>query len=130
VPGRIHRQTTTLGLLILIASGGVAALRAQGVVEIRMRGRYLSEPATVEITIAVEPNAHNRVLRVEADGEQLFRCTEVQLQGAKEQRIHVVEFKNLPAGYYAVRAQVLSGADVRGTAEHELVVGEPADQDQ
>jgi hypothetical protein len=107
---------------------GSSLVAAQDVVEIRLRGRYFSDPATVRVTIAVEPNAANRALRVEADGERLFRSSEVALDGEDGKRIHTLEFKNLPAGSYTIRAAVLSRAQVRGAAEEFLVVGDPADQ--
>lgn len=95
---------------------------AREVVEILLRGRYFVEPATVQITVAVEPDKANRALRIEADGDQLFRASELTLAGASEKRLHAVEFKNLPAGTYTLRAQVLSSDDVRGMASQELVV--------
>jgi hypothetical protein len=101
---------------------------AQDVVEIRMRGRYFSDPATVRITVAVEPDSANRTLRVEADGDRLYRSSEVVLEGENGKKIHTVEFKNLPAGYYTIRAAVLSQATVRGAAEELVVVGDPGDQ--
>lgn len=104
------------------------ATAAQDVVELRLRGRYFSEPATVHITVAVQPDAENRMLVIEADGERLFRSSEVALEGKSEQRLHTVEFKNLPAGQYVIRAEVLSKAAVRGFAEQTLVVGSPSDE--
>lgn len=95
---------------------------AKEVVEILLRGHYFVEPATVQITVAVEPDAKNRSLRIEADGERLFRASQLTLDGATEKRIHAVEFKNLPAGNYILRAEVLGAEDVRGMAEQELVV--------
>ena len=95
---------------------------AKEVVEILLRGHYFVEPATVQITVAVEPDAQNRSLRIEADGERLFRASQLALEGASEKRIHAVEFKNLPAGNYILRAEVLGAEDVRGMAEQELVV--------
>ena len=95
---------------------------AKEVVEILLRGHYFVEPATVQITVAVEPDAKNRSLRIEADGERLFRASQLALDGATEKRIHAVEFKNLPAGNYILRAEVLGAEDVRGMAEQELVV--------
>jgi hypothetical protein len=100
---------------------------AQDVVELRIRGRYFSDPATVRITVAVEPNADNRTLRVEADGDRLYRSSEVVLEGENGKKIHTVEFKNLPAGYYTIRAEVLSRAQIRGAAEELVVVGDPGD---
>lgn len=104
---------------------GALSVDAQGVVEIRLRGRYFSEPANVRITVAVEPDADNRVLRIEADGDRLFRSSQVTLSGASDRRLHTVEFKNLPAGSYTVRAQVLSNVEVRGAAEDILIVSGP-----
>lgn len=124
----------TLRRIILGAVGtaslfvGSSLVAAQDVVEIRLRGRYFSDPATVRITVAVEPNADNRALRVEADGDRLFRSSEVVLNGEDGKRLHTLEFKNLPAGSYTIRAAVLSTAQVRGAAEEFLVVGDPADQ--
>jgi hypothetical protein len=42
--------------------------------------------------------------------------------GADEKRLHTFTFKNLSAGNYTLRAQVLSSSDVRGTATNEMVV--------
>jgi hypothetical protein len=109
-------------------SVGSSLVAAQDVVEIRLRGRYFTDPATVRITVAVEPNADNRALRVEADGDRLFRSSEVLLEGEEGQRLHTLEFKNLPAGSYTIRAAVLSSQQVRGAAEEFLVVGDPGDQ--
>jgi hypothetical protein len=95
---------------------------AADVVEIRLHGRYYSEPATVQITVAVEPDHANRILRVEADGDRMFRSTDVTLTGELDKRLHVVEFKNLPAGAYELRAEVLSRDAVRGLAKQELIV--------
>ena len=95
---------------------------AREVVEILLRGHYFVEPATVQITVAVEPNARNRALRIEADGERLFRASQLALDGADEKRIHAVEFKNLPAGNYTLRAEVLGSDDVRGMAQQDLIV--------
>ncbi len=95
---------------------------AKEVVEILLRGHYFVEPATVQITVAVEPDAKNRSLRIEADGDRLFRASQLSLDGATEKRIHAVEFKNLPAGTYILRAEVLGAENVRGMAEQELVV--------
>ena len=76
----------------------------------------------MQITVAVEPDTANRVLRIEADGDQLFRASDLALAGANEKRLHAVEFKNLPAGTYTLRARVMSSDDVRGLASQELVV--------
>lgn len=112
----------SLALIIpLIAlTGSVGS--AKDNVEIRINGRFFAEPATVQLVVAVEPNSENRRLRVEADGDNMFRATEMELEGAKEQRLHTVEFKNLSAGGYTLRAQVMSNSSVRSQAEQEIMV--------
>lgn len=106
----------------VLAFAGATRGDARDVVEIRLHGRYFIEPATVRILVAVEPDAENRALLIEADGEQMYRSSELSLSGASEKRLHNVEFRNLPAGYYTLRAQVRSSHDVRGSASQELVV--------
>ena len=105
----------------LIALTGTAG-SAKDNVEIRLSGRFYAEPATVQLIVAVEPNSDNRTLRVEADGDSMYCATEIQLAGAREQRLHTVEFKNLSAGGYTLRAQVLSTSQVRSQATQEIMV--------
>jgi hypothetical protein len=116
---RIIAWTTLTAALITTAA---VAGDADEVVEIRLRGRYFSEPATVQITVAVEPAKNHRALVIEADGESYFRSSSLALAGEGEKRLHSVEFKNLPAGTYILRAQVRSAQDVLATATQDLVV--------
>jgi hypothetical protein len=111
--------TTLLTLAVIKAS-------ADDVVAIRINGHYFAEPAIVQVTVNVEPDEANRTLRVEADGDSFFRSSELTLDGLAEKRLHIVEFKNLPAGAYEVRAEVLSAKAVRGMATQDLeVMGTP-----
>jgi len=115
-------------LIITATMFGITATQvtAADLVAIRLNGHYYAEPATVQITVAVQPDQANRTLRVEADGDSFFRSAEVTLNGSDEKRIHVVEFRNLPAGTYEVRAEVLSSNAVRGTAVQDVeVMGSP-----
>jgi hypothetical protein len=111
-------------LLLTAALLGAAVTRsiAADLVAIRLNGHYFAEPATVMITVAIEPDQANRTLRVEADGDSLFRSTEVSLNGLAEKRLHTVEFKNLPAGLYELRAEVLSATAVRAMATQDVEV--------
>jgi len=95
---------------------------AEEMVQIRLRGHYYAEPATVQITVAVEPASNNRTLVIEADGDNYFRSSALLLDGQNEKRLHSVEFKNLPAGSYTLRAQVRSSEDVLATTTQDLVV--------
>ena len=114
-------------LIPLVALSGSGSSAKENV-EIRLTGHFFSEPATVQMVIAVEPEAENRKLRVEADGDNMFCATEVTLAGDKEQRLHTIQFKNLAAGEYTLRAQVLSNSSVRSQAEQAIMVtGDGAD---
>jgi len=113
----------------LVALAGITS-SAKDDVEIRISGRYFSAPATVQMIIAIEPDAQNRTLRVEADGDNMYTSTEMQLAGDREQRLHTIQFKDLAAGEYTLRAQVLSTSDVRSqTEQHIMVTGSPDGQD-
>lgn len=107
------------------ASASVVRGGAQNVVEIRLRGRYFMEPATVQIIVAVEPDADNRLLRIDADSDDMYRASDVTLNGTHEKRLHFVEFRNLQAGQYTLRAAVFSADALRGMATQELLVTGP-----
>jgi len=95
---------------------------SEEVVEMRLRGHFFVEPATLNITVTVDPHELNRQLRIEADSLHLFRASVIALAGESEKRVHSVVFKNLPAGAYVVRAWVMSSSTVRGQAEQEVIV--------
>jgi hypothetical protein len=125
--GRQKNLVTSWLIRGVILTGAFIALATTigsgaDVVTLRVPGYFYSEPATVRITVAVEPDARNRTLRLEADGERFYRSTEENLEGADEKRVHVIEFRNLPSGQYTVRAEVRSADSVRGTAAQELTV--------
>ena len=109
-------------LTALLATTAAVAGNAGEVVTIRLRGHYFSEPATVQITVAVEPAENHRALVIEADSDHYFRSSAIMLSGETDKRIHSVEFKSLPAGSYTLRAQVRSAAEVLATATEDLVV--------
>ncbi len=106
----------------VIALGSTTPGSAADVVEILLNGTYFSEPATVRFMVAVEPDAANRVLWIEADSADLYRASEIALVGKGEKRLHTLAFKNLTAGHYTLKAEVRSSAGVRGMATREVVV--------
>ena len=130
---RQGEQHVTRFIRLTALAGSIAALcaitgSAKDSVEIRISGHYYSAPATVQMVIAVEPDAQNRTLRVEADGDSMYTSTEMQLAGDREQRLHTIQFKDLSAGEYTLRAQVLSNSDVRSQDEQRIMVsGGPED---
>ena len=111
----------TTGFIVLGALT-VPLSPAKEIVEIKVHGYYFAAPATVPMTIAVEPGEENRVLVVEVDSDSYFRSSGVELDGEKEKRLHSLEFRSLPAGEYTLRAEVRSKTGVLGTATGGLVV--------
>lgn len=111
-----HRILSATLIAAALAAAAVRTGTASDVVEIRPSGRYLRAPATMRLTVLVEPNAANRTLRVEMDGADMFNATELPLEGASEKRVHAIQFNAVPAGLYRLRAAVFSAHDVRGTA--------------
>jgi hypothetical protein len=118
----VSRLLTSAAVLAALLAAASQAGHANQVVEIHLRGHFFAEPATVQITVAVEPDAHNRLLRIEADSGDFFRASELTLEGDEDKRLHSVEFKNLPAGSYVLKAEVLSTDALLGLATQELVV--------
>jgi hypothetical protein len=113
-------RTAILAAVMLVC--GTLLAPASAIVEIRVRGHYYAAPATVPVVVAVEPRAGNRTLVIEADGDEYFRSSEIELDGEKEKRLHSIEFRSLPAGAYILRAEVRSKTAVLGTDVRELVV--------
>ena len=118
----MKRRTIAWFIPVLLMTASTVGSDARDVVEIRLNGHFFSEPATVRFLVAVEPDAENRVLRIEADGTDMFRASEVLLDGVNEKRLHAFTFKNLAAGHYTLRAHVLSSTEVRGMATNEMTV--------
>ena len=112
---------TAILVAVMLVSGTLLA-PAEEIIEIRVHGRFYSAPATVPIVVAVEPRAENRTLVIEADGEEYFRSSAIELDGEKAKRLHNLEFTSLPAGAYILRAVVRSKNAVLGTAVREVVV--------
>src|SRR5881227_478556 len=107
------RRVAPLKAIRTLAAGALAAalvitdvpvVHVAPIVEFRLVPHYLSAPATLRLTIVVDPNAENRTLRVEMDGDVEFRSSDVTLEGDKEKRHHEITFVNIPAGSYDLRA--------------------------
>lgn len=116
-------RTTAIALLSL-ATAPLLATRgsAAQVVEIMLRGQYYPAPATVVVNVAVNPDADNHKLYIEAESERFVRASLVELEGEREKRIHTFFFRSLPEGEYTLRAEVRSRTDVRGRSERTLTV--------
>ena len=119
---KCHAIAWVFGLLFILTVGATTPGSAASVVDIKLSGAYFSEPATLQVTVTVERNDANRSLWIEADGEGMYRASEIQLDGANEKRLHQLMFKGLAAGHYSLRAVVRSSTGVRGMATREIEV--------
>jgi hypothetical protein len=72
-------------------------------------------PANLVVQTRVEAAAVNRALEVIADSGHFYRSSEIPLDGEHAPRTLMVEFRDLPAGRYDIRA-VLKGQDGRELA--------------
>src|SRR5438132_6176518 len=59
-------------------------------------------PATVRVRTRIEPSAENRILTIVADGEDLYRSSEIQLNGDQAPKTVELLFSALPGGDYDV----------------------------
>lgn len=119
----MKRNVFALVVILTLAAVATPRSTAKEIVELRLHGRYFSAPATVIVTVAVEPAADHRALIIEADGEHYFRSSAIELDGDKERRLHSMEFKSMPAGSYVLRAEVRSTErKVVGSASQDLIV--------
>lgn len=103
-------------------TAGAAAPRAQDSLRIQISGRYYAEPASVDVLVSVEPSKDNRTLRVEADGADFFRSSDLTLTGETERKYHTILFRNIPAGDYVIRAVLLNGKRELASTQAPLMV--------
>lgn len=72
--------------------------------EIQVSPTISMAPSTILVRVRVEHHANNRGLRVEADSENYFRSTEIELDGENAPLMNEFRFKDLPAGDYIITA--------------------------
>jgi hypothetical protein len=90
--------------------------------DVRISPRVAHAPATVQITVAIEPESSNRYAVIEAEGELFSRSSMIQLEGAESPRIHDIQYRGLPAGHYVVGVTLFSSTDVRAVERRDVIV--------
>jgi hypothetical protein len=71
--------------------------------------RMSRAPALIRIQVLVEPADGNRALQFVIESESYYRSSTITLSGAKEPRLHTVEFRFVPAGTHDIRVAVIDG---------------------
>src|SRR5262249_24141628 len=61
-------------------------------------------PATVRVRVRIQPDAGNRRLTIVADGPELYRSSEIQLDGEQAPQTFEMWFRDLPGSDYQVYA--------------------------
>lgn len=109
-----------LGLFLI---GIAAPLGARDDVAVNVWPRVAMSPANVHVRAVIEPNSANRGLVLEAESNDSYRSTEVELDGASAPRMKSIEFRGLPVGEYVVTATLLgAGHETRAVARQRVSV--------
>ena len=113
---------TPLVIAACLLLGG-AVSPAKELVSVRVSPNVSVAPATIRVIVTVEPDANNRQLLVQADSGEFYTSSTIQLDGSSAPRLQLLEFKELPAGTYAVEARVFTrnGDQHKATAEYMIM---------
>jgi hypothetical protein len=88
--------------------------KAEPALELRLATRFAFAPASLQSLVRVSPHPDNRLLRVFIDGDQFYRSSDTQLDGADAARSYFFTWQKLPPGSYSVIAVVYGQHGVRG----------------
>jgi hypothetical protein len=102
----------TLRTLLVIALIVVAApLGAAGPPRLSMQASpsVAVAPANLVVRMTIEADDDNRAIEIIAESDEIYRSSEIPLDGARAPRTNRVEFRDLPGGLYTILA-VLKGS--------------------
>jgi hypothetical protein len=83
-----------------------ATLGAGERVALKITPQVAFAPADLSVKAMVEADRANRSMEIEADSNQFYRSSEIQLDGEHAPRTTVFMFRDLPGGTYELRATV------------------------
>jgi hypothetical protein len=124
----IAKRSLVLLLLIVLvvalaSAPQPAAARAADRVYIRVWPTTSMAPSHFLVRVIIDRNASNRWIKVTAQSADYFGSSEGQLDGERSSRLRVVQFREVPAGSYEVRALVFDGnGDLTGSAQASAIV--------
>jgi hypothetical protein len=105
------RLAVAAALLVMIGRPLGAGER----IVVRVSPSVAFEPANLVVRTTVESNDENRSIEIIAESLEFYRSSEIPLDGARAPRTTLIEFRDLPSGFYYVRA-VLRGSTGREIA--------------
>jgi len=91
---------------VLLTWGGIS-IGAGGKISLKASPEISFAPARLTVRTAIEPDADNRALEIVIDSEDFYRSSLIQLEGDRAPRTSVVEFRDVPRGYYEISARLL-----------------------
>ena len=100
------------------AGSGVAAAPA---LRLTVSPHFSTSPAHVRVQVIVERASDNRALRLTIDSPEYYRSSSIELNGESAQRVHVAEFRSIPAGAHEVRAVLVNERGDVSAAVHEYI---------
>ena len=103
------RKALALASIILVSSLATTASAddPERPLHVRISPTMAHAPADLYIYVSVARRPDNRLLRVSAESDDFFRSSETQLDGENSARVTVVRFRELPAGDYEIRAELI-----------------------
>jgi hypothetical protein len=100
---------------VIVVSPLSGDLGAADRVHIRVWPATSMAPTSFTVRVFIERHAENRWIKVTVESESYFGSSEGQLEGERSSRLRLVQFRDVPAGAYDVRAAVLD--------QHGAVIG-------
>ena len=120
------KKAFVLAGIVLLSTLGVQASGTDDTdrpLRVRVSPTMAHAPADLYIYVSVARRPDNRVLRVTAESEDFYRSSETQLDGDHSARVTVVRFRELPAGGYEIKAELMvSGGRTVDVAKRSVEV--------
>src|SRR5690349_24388771 len=118
----VRNRWTSFGVCVLLAALGCAAAAKEekkplnGIVS----PRTAVAPCDVVVQAVVEPDAENRLLRVEVDSPGFYSSSTIELEGDRAPRARQIVFRTLPAGSYRVTVKLVGVHGERGSFVRDI----------
>ena len=123
--GRATPHSVTLAAALLLVPLPIAASGpgASDAVAVKVSPQTLFEGGAVRTQVRLPPDADNRAMRLEVDGERYFSSSTLQLEGDDAPAVYERRWLDLPAGKYSVQVVIVraSGETRHATAEFTVI---------